>query len=234
MAFARILLVEDDRSTALLLQAALGDAGYDTVVAEDGFRGLAQALIEPFDLVILDRNLPDLDGLDLCQRLRREKDLPIIMLTAKGSVPDRIAGLQAGADDYMVKPFAADELIARIHARLRRAQPAPAPTGEPLSYADLVLWPDRHQVSRGGRQVQLTLKEFELLYLLIQFPEQRLHRERLMTAVWGADFEGESNVLDAYVRFLRKKLEANDEPRLIQTVRGQGYMLQLLPAATDD
>jgi two-component system response regulator MprA len=175
------------------------------------------------DLVILDWMLPGMDGLDVCHRLRTGGSIPILMLTAKDTVQDRVQGLDAGADDYMVKPFNLDELLARVRALLRRTQPERIPV---LKFADLALDTGSRQASRGNRVVSLTAKEYELLELFMRHPKQVMTREVIFDRVWGYDFGGESNVLEVYIRYLRQKLEADNEPRLIHTVRGVGYVLR--------
>ncbi|MCK5319331.1 MAG: response regulator transcription factor, partial [Anaerolineales bacterium] len=189
--------------------------------------GLQVARDNPPDLVILDWMLPEmepgLDGLEVCRRLRAASDLPIIMLTAKESVSDRVLGLDAGADDYLVKPFALNELLARIRALVRRAK-TEAP--EILTFDDLRLDTGTHQAFRGERVVELTAKEYELLELFLRNPRQVLTRDLIYDRVWGYDFGGESNIIEVYVRYLRQKSEAEEEPRLIHTVRGVGYVLR--------
>jgi two-component system response regulator MprA len=167
--------------------------------------------------------LPGLDGLEVCKRLRAASDLPILMLTAKDTVPDRVEGLDAGADDYLVKPFAFDELLARIRALLRRAGP---PQAEVLRFADLELDTGTRQARRGGKTIELTAKEYELLELFMNNPRNVLTRDLIYDRVWGYDFGGESNIIEVYVRYLRRKLEADGMPRLIHTVRGVGYVLR--------
>jgi two-component system response regulator MprA len=220
-------VVDDDEQLLTALRRALVFEGYDVTVAASGEAGLRAALERPPDLVVLDILLPGLDGLEVCRRLRAASDVPILMLTARDEVADRVAGLDAGADDYLVKPFAVDELLARVRAHLRRRGPAVA--GE-LRLGDLTLNPATRVVTRGGRELTLTPKEFDLLQLFLQNPRQVLTRELLFERIWGYDFDGESNVLDVYVGHLRNKLEAGGEPRLLHTVRGVGYVLRDAPA----
>jgi two-component system response regulator MprA len=193
----------------------------------NGTEGLQVARDNPPDLVILDWMLPEiepgLDGLEVCRRLRAASDLPIIMLTAKESVSDRVLGLDAGADDYLVKPFALNELLARIRALVRRAK---TETPEILTFVDLQLDTGTHQVFRSDRVVELTAKEYELLELFLRNPRQVLTRDLIYDRVWGYDFGGESNIIEVYVRYLRQKTESEGEPRLIHTVRGVGYVLR--------
>jgi two-component system response regulator MprA len=222
----RILVIDDELKIADFMRRGLAYEGYTVDVAYDGESGLAQARREPPDLVILDIMLPGLDGLEVCRRLRAGEhgSVPILMLTAKDAVPDRVAGLDAGADDYLVKPFAFDELLARIRALLRRHRP-PA-DGMLLRFADVVVNLATRQVSRGDRQVSLTAKEFDLLELFMRHPHQVLSRDTIYDHVWGYDFGGESNIIEVYIRYLRSKLEAEGESRLLQTVRGVGYVLR--------
>jgi two-component system response regulator MprA len=224
----RILIIEDEKKIADVIRRGLGYEGYEVETAPDGETGLAMSRQNPADLVILDIMLPGMDGLEVCRRLRAqpspESDIPILMLTAKDAVPDRVAGLNSGADDYLVKPFAFDELLARIRALLRRR--APAEPGVPLRLADLSMNPATRRVQRGQRQLELTTKEYDLLELFMRHPNQVLTRDLVYDRIWGYDFGGESNILDVYVRYLRAKLEAGGEPRLIHTVRGVGYVLR--------
>ncbi|MBX5492381.1 MAG: response regulator transcription factor [Chloroflexi bacterium] len=219
---ARLLVIDDDQQLLTALRRALAYEGYDVAVADSGEAGLRLARERPPDLVVLDVLLPGLDGLEVCRRLRAGGDVPILMLTARDEVSDRVAGLDAGADDYLVKPFAVDELLARVRALLRRRVPPP----EEWRFADLVLRPSTREVLRGERPLVLTPREFDLLALFLQHPRQVLTREVLMERVWGPDYDGESNVLEVYIGHLRNKLEAGGEPRLLHTVRGVGYVLK--------
>ena len=206
------------------MRRGLSFAGYEVDLTADGEEALTIARDNPPDLVVLDVMLPSLDGVEVCRRLRAgDRDLPILMLTAKGRVPDRVAGLDAGADDYLVKPFAFDELLARIRALLRRIQPGEADT---LRYADVTVDPATREVRRGSRDIELTTKEYELLEFFLRHPRQALSRERIFAHVWDSDLQGLSNVIDVHVMRLRDKLEAGGEPRLIHTVRGVGYSLR--------
>lgn len=220
---ARILLIEDEERILQFLQRGLTYEGYRVDVALEGHAGLALARDNPPDAVILDWMLPGLDGLEVCRRLRAGGPVPILILTAKDSVPDRVEGLDAGADDYMVKPFSFDELLARIRALLRRAAPAQP---EVMHFADLTLDTGTRQAFRGERAIELTAKEYELLELFLRNPRQVLTRDVIFDRVWGYDFGGESNIIEVYVRYLRKKTEEGGEPRLIHTVRGVGYVLR--------
>ena len=223
----KILIIEDEERILQFLRRGLAYEGYRVLTAVNGTEGLEVARDTPPDLVILDWMLPEmepgLDGLEVCRRLRAASDLPIIMLTAKESVSDRVLGLDAGADDYLVKPFALNELLARIRALVRRAKKE-AP--DILTFVDLRLDTGTHQAFRGERVVELTAKEYELLELFLRNPRQVLTRDLIYDRVWGYDFGGESNIIEVYVRYLRQKTESDGEPRLIYTVRGVGYVLR--------
>jgi len=220
----RVLVVDDDPKILSLLRRGLSFAGYVVDAAAAGEAALAAARDRPPDIVVLDVMLPGVDGLEVCRRLRLgAPSLPILMLTAKDRVPDRVAGLDAGADDYLVKPFAFDELLARVRALLRRARPL---EGEQLRFADLSLDTLTRDVQRAGEAIELTTKEHELLEFFLRHPRQVLSRDTIFERVWGSDFLGGSNVIDVHVMRLREKLEAGGLPRLIQTVRGAGYSLR--------
>jgi len=219
----RILIIEDDEAIVRVLRRSLAYEGYTVDAANDGESGLALARDAHPDLVILDWMLPGMDGLEVCQRLRGGGNVPILMLTAKDTVQDRVHGLDAGADDYMVKPFQLDELLARVRALLRRTQPERIPV---LSFSDMSLDTSTRLAMRKGRGISLTAKEYDLLELFLRHPRQVLTREMIFDRVWGYDFGGESNVLDVYIRYLRQKLELEGETRLIHTVRGVGYVLR--------
>jgi two-component system response regulator MprA len=223
----RILIVEDDPAILKLLLRGLAYDGYLVETASDGRAGLMAARDHNPDLVILDWMLPGMDGLEVCHRLRLGGPIPILMLTAKDTIQDRVQGLDAGADDYMVKPFNLDELTARVRALLRRTQPERV---QVFKFADLTLDTSTREVIRAGKLIQLTAKEFELLELFLRHPRQVLERPTIFERVWGYDFGGESNVLEVYIRYLRQKLEENEQlPRLIHTVRGVGYVLRETP-----
>jgi two-component system response regulator MprA len=219
-----ILVVEDDRRIRDFLRRGLIFEGYVVVAAEDGETALRHAREQLPDAVILDLMLPGMDGLEVCERLRQVSNLPILMLTARDAVADRVTGLDAGADDYLVKPFAFDELLARLRALFRRHHLESTPDSH--EYGDLTLSPLTRQVYRAGDEVQLTAKEFDLLELFMRHPNQVLTREMIYEHIWNYDFGGESNIIEVYVRYLRTKLEAGDKTRLIQTVRGVGYALR--------
>ena len=222
----RILIIEDDPAILKVLQRGLAYEGYAVDIATDGRMGLNLARDRHPDLVILDWMLPGMDGLEVCRRLRTGGSLPILMLTAKDTVQDRVQGLDAGADDYLVKPFNLDELTARVRALLRRTQTERI---QVYKFADLTMDTGSRQVSRDGRLIQLTAKDYELLELFLRHPRQVLTREVIFDRVWGYDFGGESNVLDVYIRYLRQKLEIEGEMRLLHTVRGVGYVLRETP-----
>jgi two-component system response regulator MprA len=220
---ARILVIEDDEAILKLIRRSLAYEGYQVVTAIDGPSGLTAARDNPPDLVVLDLMLPGLDGLEVCRRLRSGGPTPIIILTAKDSINDRVLGLDMGADDYMVKPFNLDELLARIRALLRRSQPVHP---QVLQFSDLTLDTGTRQATRNNRVISLTAKEYELLELFMRHPRQVLTRDVIFDQVWGYDFGGESNIIEVYIRYLRQKLEIKGETRLIHTVRGMGYVLR--------
>jgi len=218
-----ILIVEDDIAILKVLQRSLTFEGYQVDTAEDGETALTRMQAQHPDLVILDLMLPGMDGIEVCRRIRIAEKVPILILTARDSIKDRVVGLDAGADDYLVKPFELDELLARIRALLRRASPEKAAE---LSFSDLVLNPSTRQAIRNQRVINLSAKEYDLLELFLRNSQQVLTREVIFDRIWGYDFGGESNVLDVYVRYLRKKLELSGEKKLIHTVRGVGYVLR--------
>ena len=217
----RILVVEDDPAVRDALVRALEAEGYEIEVADDGGQALGFFVTSAADLVVLDVMLPVIDGLEVARRLRADRNpVPILMLTARGAVNDRVAGLDAGADDYLVKPFALEELLARLRALLRRNG-----GGDRLSFADLILDPGTREVFRGERGISLTRTEFNLLELFLLNPRQVLRRSLIYDRVWGYDFGPTSNSLEVYIGYLRRKLESGGEPRVLQTVRGIGYVL---------
>jgi two-component system, OmpR family, response regulator MprA len=227
-----VLVVEDDPAVRASLERSLEFEGYSVVSVDDGLAGIAAVGRHRPDAVLLDLGLPQLDGLEVCRRLRAAGDgTPILILTARDSTPDLVTGLDAGADDYLPKPFALEELLARLRALLRRRAPgpdgvpAPAGTGV-LTFADVHLDVAAHQVTRAGREVELTRTEFDLLELFLRHPRQVLPRARLLSQVWNLDFDPGSNILEVYVGYLRRKLEQGDRPRLVHTVRGVGYVLK--------
>jgi two-component system response regulator MprA len=230
----RVLVVEDEPGIAGFVRRGLLFEGYHVEVAADGRAALASLRDNPPDVVVLDIMLPGIDGVEITRRVRAAEaaegrpPVPILMLTARDAVPDRVAGLEAGADDYLVKPFAFDELLARIRALLRRAGPTTAHVvhAEVLSYDDLTVDLGARIARRGERELRLTTREFDLLTLFLRHPNQVLGRSQIMDRVWGEDFYGDSNVLEVFVANLRRELEAGGEARLIQTVRGVGYVLR--------
>ncbi len=219
----RILVADDDPEIVNFLRKGLIFEGYSVETACDGAEALDKIKSGEPDLVILDIMMPGIDGLEVARRLRQAGDIPILMLTAKGTINDRVTGLDSGADDYLVKPFDFDELLARIRALLRRREPK---EGEIIRFSDITLNTATREVKRGSESVELTAQEFDLLQLLMRHPRQVLKREQIYEKVWGYDFSGESNVIEVYIRYLRSKLESDDRPKLIHTVRGVGYVLK--------
>ncbi len=216
-----VLVVEDDPAIRRVLQLELEHEGYHVETAVDGLSGLEKALKEP-DLVILDLMLPRMDGFEVCKRIRAKSKVPIVMLTARDAVADRVAGLDLGADDYLTKPFSTEELLARVRARLREREPQ----SNLIEYRDVVMDRDRHEVRRAGNSIPLTAKEYCLLeYLLLH--RNKVHtRDELFNGVWGNDFLGDSNLIDVYIRYLRAKIDDGYEDKLITTVRGVGYAIK--------
>jgi two-component system response regulator MprA len=226
---ARILVVEDERSILSAIRRGMAFEGYAVDVAETGNQALDIVRDRLPDLIVLDIMLPGIDGIEVCRRIRAAgEDVPILMLTARDEIQDRVAGLDAGADDYLIKPFAFEELLARVRALLRRLerQDDDRLAGEVLEFNDLTLDTTTRYAHRGERRIELTTREFDLLMLFMRHPNQVLPREMIMERVWGYDFPGESNVLEVYVKNLRRLLEAGGEPRIVQTVRGAGYVLR--------
>ncbi|HEX2988565.1 MAG TPA: response regulator transcription factor [Chloroflexota bacterium] len=220
----RILVVDDDPGVTSVLKRGLGYEGYEVVVAGSGREALDLARGNPPDLVILDIMMPGMDGLEVTRRLRAvDGKLPILLLTAKDAPADQVTGFETGADDYVVKPFVFEVLLARVRALLRRREPEEESV---LRYKDLALDTGSRVARRGGREISFTTTEYELLHLFLQHPEKVLTRDSIMHRVWGYDFSGDYNILEVYVRYLRSKLEEKGEPRLIQTVRGAGYVLR--------
>src|ERR671922_1903861 len=220
---ARVLVVEDDIDIAGVLRRSLDKEGYDVRVAGDGRTALDQsATFEP-DAVVLDLGLPELDGVEVCRRLRAEGDVPILMLTARDALDSRVEGLDSGADDYLVKPFERDELLARLRALLRRRPPRGAAS---LVVGDLKLNPDTREVHRGDRDIELTNREFELLEYLMRNKRLVISRQRLLDEVWGYDPTAMTNTIDVFISNVRRKLEAGGEPRILHTKRGAGYVMR--------
>ncbi|MGH7485287.1 MAG: response regulator transcription factor [bacterium] len=219
---ARVLLIEDEVALAHMIARVLGEEGFIARVEASGDRGLEIALHEHPDAVILDLSLPQIDGLEVCRRLRAEGiAVPVIMLTARDAVPDRVRGLDAGADDYLTKPFAIEELLARLRAQLRRGKPA-----ERLQVDDLTLEPLTRIVARAGREISLTAQEFSLLELLMRHRNQVLSRQRILDHVWGYDAVPASNVVDIYIHYLRTKIDRGHAKKLIKTLRSVGYSMR--------
>lgn len=216
-----ILIVEDDEKIARVLQLELEHEGFRIEICADGASAIERALKGP-DLIVLDLLLPRIDGLEVCRRVRRHSSVPIIMLTAKDAVPDRIAGLDTGANDYLTKPFSIEELLARIRVQLRSHEPV----DRTLSAKDLILNRDTHEVKRGQNVITLTAKEFSLLEFLLMYPNKVHTRDEIFNSVWGSDFLGESNLIDVYIRYLRNKVDEGADDKLIHTVRGVGYALR--------
>lgn len=221
----KILITDDDQKLLKMLKRTLTYENMDVLTATTGVEALEVVSQQKPDVMILDWMMPEMDGLELIQRLRAMNNrLPVLMLTARDAIEDRVDGLESGADDYLVKPFAPSELVARVHALLRRIETRPDDTV--VQYADLKLDPFQHEAWRGARLLDLTVTEFNLLHYFLRHPRQVLERGQILTEVWGYDFGGDSNVLEIYISYLRKKIETEGEPRLIQTVRGIGYVLR--------
>ena len=220
----RILLVEDEEKLARMVELELRYEGYEVEKAFDGRTGLERALAGDFDLILLDIMLPALSGMEVLRRLRKERQTPVILLTARDAVVDKVSGLDAGADDYVTKPFAIEELLARIRAALRKRPVAPAEVPK-LTCGPLVMDVERHEVSVSGTPVELTRREFDLLRHLLENKEKVISRESLLDNVWGFDFAGETNAVDVYIRFLRSKIDERFGVKLIHTVRGVGYRM---------
>ena len=220
----RILIVEDERKIARFLELELQHEGYEVDTAADGRTGLDKALTWKPDLMILDLMLPELSGIEVCRRLRHESDLPIIMLTAKDDVSDKVMGLDMGADDYMTKPFAIEELLARIRVGLKKHRASAQPVSNVLTAGKLTLDPARYAVTWDDQPVALTKKEFDLLKYLMEHKGQAVTRDALLTDVWGYDYAGDTNVVDVYIRYLRHKIDEPLGVKTIHTIRAVGYM----------
>ncbi len=221
----KLLLIEDDEDIAGFLQLELEHEGYAVTVEGDGRTGLEQATTQEWDMVLLDVMLPGINGFELCRRLRAESQVPILIITARGSIPDRIAGLDYGADDYVVKPFAIEELLARIRRLIRRAAYGEVKESS-LTVGDLELSLTAREVSRGQQQINLTAKEFALLQYLLENKNHVLSRDMIVRQVWGYDFVGDTNIVDVYIRYLRSKIDDGSSASFIQTVRGMGYIVK--------
>lgn len=221
----RILIVEDEENIADFISLELEHEGYTAISATEGREGLELAMQNQWDLILLDIMLPGINGMEICRRVRAMSEVPIIMLTARQSVPDRVAGLDGGADDYVSKPFAIEELLARIRVLLRRSRPTLS-NEDVVAAADIRLNASTREVERSGKEITLTAREFDLLEMLMRNKNHVLTREQIMETVWGYDFTGETNVLDVYIRYLRNKVDVPFQTPLIQTVRGVGYILK--------
>ena len=221
-----ILIIEDEENIADFISLELNHEGYQTSIASDGREGLDSALQGSWDLILLDIMLPGISGMEICRRVRSVSEVPIIMLTARQSVPDRVAGLDGGADDYVSKPFAIEELLARIRVLLRRTRTTTVTNKDTLTAKDLRLNTSTREADRGGESIALTAREFDLLEMLLKNKNHVLTREQIMEKVWGYDFAGETNVLDVYIRYLRNKVDVPFDSPLIYTVRGVGYILK--------
>jgi DNA-binding response OmpR family regulator len=222
----RILLIEDEKNLARFIELELQHESFEVHVAYDGRKGLELALTEEWDVILLDLMLPGLHGTEICRRIRSVKSTPIIMITARDSVTDRVTGLDSGADDYIPKPFAIEELLARMRALFRRLQPSNASSHEIFSFQDIQIDVDARIVSRGEQTIELTKREFDLLLVFVQNVNRVLTREILLDLVWGYDTDVETNVVDVYVRYLRIKLNGPGMENMIQTVRGSGYVMR--------
>lgn len=224
---ANIIVIDDDEKILSLLKRSLAFEGYAAVTAANGQDGLKHVLKQEPDLIILDIMMPQMDGWEVCRRIRAGGSVvPILLLTAKDEVTDRVKGLDLGADDYLVKPFALEELLARVRALLRRRTEHNDQAAASVNYEDIVMDLDAREVFRSGKLIELTTKEFELLHLFLQNPRRVLSRDIIMEKIWGYDYSGESNVLEVYIALLRQKLEDFGGKRIIQTVRGAGYVLR--------
>jgi two-component system, OmpR family, response regulator MprA len=220
---AHVLVVDDDPRILSMMRRILEIDGYSVMTAAEGDAALERLRREQVDLVVLDVMLPGADGFEVCRTVRRESAVPILMLTARDEAVDKVNGLDCGADDYVVKPFDAEELLARVRALLRRVQPRQV---EVLRYLDVELVPSEREARRDGELLELTAREYELLELFLRHPRQVLSREQILQEVWGFDFLGDSNLVDVRIKYLRDKLESGGRPRIIQTVRGAGYALR--------
>ena len=222
----RIFIVEDERRIARFLQIELEHEGFETATEDNGQRAFERIGQERFDLVLLDVMLPGLDGFEVCRKVREFSSVPIIMLTAKDELEDKVTGLDLGADDYITKPFAIQELMARIRAALRKYQAPETPDGERLTCKNLVLYPSRYEVTVNGEEIHLTKKEYSLLEYLLRNKRNVLTRDQILQEVWGYDYAGDTNVVDVYIRYLRAKIDERFGEKYIYTVRGVGYAVK--------
>lgn len=223
---SRILIVEDEVQLARLMELELDHEGYAVKVSHNGREALELLKEEEFDLVLLDIMLPEMDGIEVCGRLRKFSDIPVIMVTAKDAVPEKVEALDTGADDYITKPFAIEELLARIRALLRRKEREKREDNNVLLIADLEIDTDKYKVKRADQEVELTKKEFDLLVYLVENQGIVLSREDILSNIWGYDYMGETNIVDVYIRYLRSKIDDPFEQKLIKTVRGVGYVIR--------
>jgi len=223
----RIFIVEDEWKIARFLQMELEHEGFETSLESNGRRALDRIMQENFDLVLLDVMLPEMDGIEICKRIRELSDIPIIMVTAKSNIEDKVIGLDSGANDYLTKPFAIPELLARIRASFRkRVSPAQTINEQELQVKNLVLFPNRHEILINNQQVELTKKEYDLFEYLVRNKNIVLNREQILQAVWGYEYTGDTNVVDVYIRYLRSKLDERYEQKYIYTIRGVGYVVK--------
>ena len=225
----RIFIVEDERRIARFLQIELEHEGYETATEENGLRAFERIAQEEYDLVLLDIMMPEMDGMTICRKVREISDIPIIMLTARDDVEDKVNGLDIGADDYMTKPFAIQELLARVRNALRKqrsGENGEGPEGEKLQVKDLIMYPSRYEVTVQGEEVQLTKKEYSLLEYLLRNKRNVLTRDQILQEVWGYDYTGDTNVVDVYIRYLRAKIDDHFNVKYIYTVRGVGYAIK--------
>ncbi len=223
----RVFIVEDERRIARFLQIELEHEGFETEIEMNGARALERLMQENYDIVLLDVMLPDMDGFDICKRVREVSDIPIIMLTAKDEIEDKVKGLDAGADDYMTKPFAMEELLARIRNAMRKHTTVDrVPIDEKLQVRNLIMYPARYEVMVGQESVHLTRKEFSLLEYLLRNKRRVLTRDQILQQVWGYDYSGDTNVVDVYIRYLRAKIDERFDEKFIYTVRGVGYVIR--------
>ena len=225
----RIFIVEDERRIARFLQIELEHEGYATAVEDNGLRAFERIAQEDYDLILLDIMLPDMDGMTICRKVREISDVSIIMLTARDDVEDKVNGLDLGADDYMTKPFAIQELLARVRNALRKPRAdgrEVSPEGEKLQVRDLVMYPSRYEVRVGNEEVQLTKKEYSLLEYLLRNKRNVLTRDQILQEVWGYDYTGDTNVVDVYIRYLRAKIDDHFGEKYIYTIRGVGYAIK--------
>ncbi|QLK86186.1 response regulator transcription factor [Staphylococcus sp. 17KM0847] len=221
-----VLIIEDEQNLARFIELELKHENYDVAIKNDGLAGLNAALQQDFDIILLDLMLPGIDGLEVCKRLRTQKDTPIIMITAKGEIYDKVLGLDYGADDYIVKPFEIEELLARIRALVRRSSDEQQLPKDSVEVSGIVIDKNAFHVTYGEEIIELTKTEFDLLLLLAENKNHVLHREQILDHVWGYASEVETNVVDVYIRYLRNKLKPIDKAKIIETVRGVGYVIR--------